>query len=78
MKYTVFTRAVIHAVRRRIPRRVVHKYSPIWTTEFAQAVAKQKQARREYLKPKMTTNRKRYNALCQKVKKIGQVARTKE
>ncbi|GFN94363.1 hypothetical protein PoB_002086900 [Plakobranchus ocellatus] len=45
---------------------------------FAQAVAKRKQARREYLKSKTTTNRKRYNALCRRVKQIGQVARTKE
>ncbi|GFN84232.1 RNA-directed DNA polymerase from mobile element jockey [Plakobranchus ocellatus] len=74
----VFTRAVLHAARRGIPQGVVRKYSPIWTTEFAQAVAKRKQARREYLKSKTNTNRKRYNALCRRVKKIGQVARTKE
>ncbi|GFN75865.1 hypothetical protein PoB_000237100 [Plakobranchus ocellatus] len=34
-----FTRAVIHAARRGIPRGVVRKYSPIWSTEFVQAVA---------------------------------------
>ncbi|GFN80094.1 RNA-directed DNA polymerase from mobile element jockey [Plakobranchus ocellatus] len=73
-----FTRAVIHAARRGIPRGVIRKYSPIWSTEFAQAVAKRKQARREYIKSKTITNRKRYNALCRRVKKIGQVARTKE
>ncbi|GFN73652.1 RNA-directed DNA polymerase from mobile element jockey-like [Plakobranchus ocellatus] len=55
----VFTRAVILAARRGIPQGVVRKYLPIWTTEFAQSVAKRKQARREYLKSKTTTNRKR-------------------
>ncbi|GFN96364.1 hypothetical protein PoB_002287000 [Plakobranchus ocellatus] len=73
-----FTRAVIHAARRGILQDVIRRYSPIWTTEFTQAVAKRKQARREYLKSKTTTNSKQYNALCRRAKKIGQVARTKE
>ncbi|GFN85843.1 hypothetical protein PoB_001234900 [Plakobranchus ocellatus] len=57
---------------------MVRKYLPIRTTELAQAFTKQKQARREYLKSRAVTNSKRYNALCRRVKKIGQVACTKE
>ncbi|GFO44644.1 RNA-directed DNA polymerase from mobile element jockey-like [Plakobranchus ocellatus] len=43
-----FTRAVIYAARRGVPRGVIHKYSPIWSTEFAQAVAKRNQAQNDH------------------------------
>ncbi|GFO23834.1 hypothetical protein PoB_005033900 [Plakobranchus ocellatus] len=75
-----FTRAVIYAARRGIPRGMIRKYSTIWTTEFAQAVAKRKQARREYFKSKTTTNRKRTanGTTLSAERKIGQFVRTKE
>ncbi|GFO04217.1 RNA-directed DNA polymerase from transposon x-element [Plakobranchus ocellatus] len=73
-----FARAIVRAARRAIPRGVVKRYTLAWTEELKQAIKRRQMARRAYAITPTVQNRKRYNALCRRAKKMGQIARTKE
>ncbi|GFO48556.1 RNA-directed DNA polymerase from mobile element jockey-like [Plakobranchus ocellatus] len=72
-----FARAVIEAARRGVPRGVVRQYIPKITQELALAIKRRREARRTYVKNPLPINKKRYNALCRRARKVGQATKIK-
>ena len=69
------TDAILQAAKRCIPRGHVKRFSPTWSDELAKAVKLRQTARKAFAREPSARNRKKYNALCRRAKRLGQEAR---
>ena len=68
------TDAILQAAKRSVPRGHVKKFFPTWSDELAKAIELRQAARKAFAREPSTRNRKKYNALCRRAKRVGQEA----
>ena len=69
------TDAILQAAKCCIPCGYVKRFSPAWSDELAKAVKLRQTARKAFAREPSARNRKRYNTLCRRGKRLGQEAR---
>ena len=72
---TEFSKAIISAAEKSVPRGYRAKFKVFWTGEMDEAVNKRKKAKKALIKNSTPENRKEYNRLSAKVKLISKMSK---